>query len=118
MASLGRWEIDSRYVDSWLSTLPEFVAPRVLGALDQLQHRGPSLGRPLVDTISGSQIHNLKELRPVTNRNHQLRILFVFSPRQLIVLLAAGDKRGSWRGWYREHIHIAEKNYEEYRTLD
>jgi len=50
----------------------------------------------------------------VTNRTHQLRVLFVLDPRRVIVLLAAGDKQGAWRGWYTEHIRRAEENYDRY----
>ena len=34
-------------------------------AITALLGEGPSLGRPLVDRIKGSTLHNLKELRPV-----------------------------------------------------
>jgi hypothetical protein len=114
VGSLELWTIDSQFVDPWLAALPEDLTVRVLGALDQLQQRGPQLGRPLVDTLTGSRIHNLKELRPVTNRTHQLRVLFVFDPCRVIVLLAAGNKQGAWRGWYPEHIRRAEENYDRY----
>ena len=33
-------------------------------SIDRLIDDGPSLGRPLVDRIAGSRLHNLKELRP------------------------------------------------------
>ncbi len=36
----------------------------VAEAIDRLIDDGPSLGRPLVDRIAGSRLHNLKELRP------------------------------------------------------
>jgi hypothetical protein len=114
VGSVEQWTIDSRFVDPWLAMLSENLSVRVLGALSQLQQRGPQLGRPLVDTVVGSRIHNLKELRPVTNKTHQLRVLFVFDPWRVIVLLAAGDKQGLWRGWYREHIRRAEENYDRY----
>ena len=40
------------------------TADKVEEALDELAAGGPQLGRPLVDRIHGSRIHNLKELRP------------------------------------------------------
>jgi hypothetical protein len=46
---------------------------------------GPALGRPLVDTIHGSSVANLKELRPGT-----VRILFAFDPWRSSILLMAG----------------------------
>jgi hypothetical protein len=73
-----------------------------------LKH-GPGLGRPMVDSISGSCISNLKELRPGT-----VRILFVFDPWRSSILLVAGDKAGRWNAWYREAIPLAEQRYEIY----
>lgn len=35
-------------------------------AIEALSVEGPALGRPLVDTIKGSALPNLKELRPGT----------------------------------------------------
>ena len=78
----------------------------VEGALADI---GPGLGRPLVDTIHGSSIANLKELRPGT-----VRILFAFDPWRDSILLVAGDKVGRWTQWYREAIPLAEQRYERY----
>lgn len=49
------------------------------------------LGRPLVDTIHGSSIAILKELRP-----GNVGILFAFDPWRSTILLVAGDKTGRW----------------------
>jgi DNA-binding XRE family transcriptional regulator len=70
---------------------------------------GPGLGRPLVDTIKGTSIPNLKELRVSS-----ARILFVFDPWRACVLLVAGDKSGRWTAWYEEAIPLAEQRYEIY----
>jgi hypothetical protein len=78
--------------------------------IDTLADIGPGLGRPLVDTIHGSSIANLKELRPGT-----VRILFAFDPWRDSILLVAGDKAGRWTQWYREAIPLAEQRYERYR---
>jgi hypothetical protein len=43
--------------------------------IDLLAELGPGLGRPLVDTIKGSSIMNLKVLRV-----GRARVLFVFVP--------------------------------------
>src|SRR5262245_57970928 len=54
-------------VDDWFMNLA-YRDPRsselVTAAIDQLEVDGPNLGRPLVDRIEDSKIHNLKELRP------------------------------------------------------
>ncbi len=73
-------------------------------AIDALAEVGPGLGRPLVDTIRGSSIANLKELRAGT-----ARILFVFDPWRDGILLVAGDKSGRWKQWYLDAIPVAEQ---------
>jgi len=80
-----------------------------------LQQEGPSLGRPLVDTIKGSRVKNMKELRPASNGSSEVRILFAFDPLRHAIMLFAGDKskgkrgRQKWTGWYRDAIPHAEK---------
>jgi hypothetical protein len=83
-------------------------------AIDQLLDEGPQLGRPLVDRITGSALHNLKELRPGSSGRSEVRILFIFDPVRNAVLLIAGDKSGRWSQWYREAIPIAEALYDQY----
>lgn len=63
----------------------------------------------MVDTIVGSRIQNLKELRPGT-----VRILFVFDPWRCSILLVAGDKARQWNAWYEDAIPLAEQRYETY----
>lgn len=82
---------------------------RVVQAIDALAEGGPGLGRPLVDTIAGSALANLKELRPGT-----VRILFAFDPWRSTILLVAGDKAGRWNAWYRAAIPLAEQRYDAY----
>jgi hypothetical protein len=73
-----------------------------------------ALGRPLVDTVTGSTIKNLKELRPGSSGTSEIRILFVFDPWRSAILLVAGDKSGKWSRWYTEAIPHAEQLYEIY----
>ena len=87
------------------------TAEQVAAALDLLEEFGPSLGRPLVDTLRGSQLPNLKELRPGSRGKSEVRLLFVFDPQRRAVVLVAGDKAGRWRDWYRESIRLAEARY-------
>ena len=78
-------------VRDWIDSLDDATHTRVVQAIDTLADIGPGLGRPLVDTIHGSSIANLKELRPGT-----VRILFAFDPWRDSILLVAGDKAGRW----------------------
>ncbi len=83
-------------------------------AIDHLAESGPALGRPLVDRVHGSRLHNLKELRPGSTGRSEIRLLFVFDATREAVILVAGDKAGQWIRWYRDNIPIAEARYEQY----
>ncbi|WP_308282577.1 type II toxin-antitoxin system RelE/ParE family toxin [Pseudonocardia nigra] len=107
---VGGWQIYiANEVRDWLDRLDGATHTRVVHAIDTLAEAGPGLGRPLVDTIHGSSIANLKELRPGT-----VRILFAFDPWRSSILLVAGDKAGHWNTWYRDAIPLAEQRYERY----
>ena len=80
-------------------------------AVEILESAGPALGRPLVDTLGNSRLANLKELRP---RGGHLRVLFVFDPRRVAILLLGGDKTGAFTEWYVEMIPLAERLYDEH----
>lgn len=83
---------------------------RVIELLTEL---GPQLGRPHVDTLAGTRLANLKELRAHT-RVAELRVLFAFDPRRTAILLLGGNKAGRWERWYRQAIPQAEALYAEH----
>ena len=96
-------------VRDWIESLDDATHARVVAAIDLLAEHGPGLGRPLVDTIHGAKVANLKELRPGS-----VRVLFAFDPWRSSILLVAGDKAGQWNAWYDEAIPLAEQRYETY----
>lgn len=110
------WEVE--YTDSfgtWWEQLTEDEQERIAAAVELLQEVGPSLGRPIVDTLEGSRHPNMKELRP---RGGHLRVLFAFDPRRTAILLTGGDKSGQWRRWYEKAIPEADDLYDEHlKTL-
>lgn len=112
------WEINLHpAVELWLLKLAEEdpgSADHVEAAIDTLAVSGPMLGRPLVDRIHRSRIHNLKELRPASAGRTEVRILFVFDPDREVILLVAGDKAGRWSHWYADAIPLAEARYGDY----
>lgn len=112
------WEIFlTDEVNGWLddlATVDDGSYRQVVYAIEALAGVGPNLGRPLVDRIKGSTIHNLKELRPGSAGSTEVRILFVFDPWRSAILLVAGDKSSNWSGWYRYAIPHAEQLYETY----
>ncbi|WP_371580422.1 type II toxin-antitoxin system RelE/ParE family toxin [Streptomyces sp. NBC_01314] len=103
---------------SWLHGLRQNdrgTLHQITAALNVLQQEGPALGRPLVDRITGSDLPNLKELRPGSSGASEVRVLFVFDPDRNAVILVGGDKSGNWSGWYRTAIKEAQEAYKEYK---
>lgn len=101
-------------VQQWLDSLDTSTYRAVMAAVVVLSREGPSLGRPLVDTMTGSRIANLKELRPPTPGRQVVRMLFVFDPARAAFFLVGGDKSGDWDKWYKRNIPLAEHRYEEH----
>lgn len=105
------WEIEfTDEFEAWWGELDEYQQELIDQRVKLLEQQGPGLGRPAVDTITGSKIPNLKELRASS-----LRVLFVFDPRRVAVLLLGGDKRGNWTQWYVEAIPEAEAIYDRHK---
>ena len=90
----------------------------VSAAIDLLEADGPTLGRPLVDSIESSSIRNLKELRPGSRGRSEIRILFAFDPDRQAVLLVAGNKAGNWTKWYDDNIPLAERRFAAWLSGD
>ena len=115
---MDEWDIyQTSEVAAWLADLQRTdpkSADLVDDAIYALSCSGPALGRPLVDTITGSAFRNLKELRPGSTGTSEIRILFAFDPWRSAILLVAGDKAGKWKRWYAETIPRAEHLYEIY----
>lgn len=74
-----------------------------------LEARGPLLGRPLVDTLKGCTLTNLKELRFSWN-NQPFRYLFAFDPERSAIVLVGGSKAGDKR-FYEKMIPVAEQRF-------
>ncbi|THV42287.1 type II toxin-antitoxin system RelE/ParE family toxin [Glycomyces buryatensis] len=98
-------------VQEWLDGLDDKARTRIDQTIDLLVEHGPHLSRPTVDTLKGSKLPNLKELRSGSNR-----ILFAFDPWRCSVLLVAGNKAGKWNQWYKEAVPLAEQRYDRYLT--
>ena len=75
---------------------------------------GPTAGRPLVDRVKGSRFQNMKELRPPSSGQSEIRMLFAFDPAREAIILVAGDKSGRWDSWYRTAIPLADERFAEH----
>lgn len=113
------WQVDIAAIADWLRALDDDSREQVVAAVELLEEHGPHLGRPLVDTVSGSRHRRMKELRPGSSGSSELRILFAFDPGRQAILLVAGDKSGNWNSWYRRNIPLADDLFDEHlRTLE
>ena len=98
----------------WYETLDEEESVSVDSGVDKLAEYGPMLGRPYADTLKGSRIPNLKELR-VQHQGRPLRILYAFDPRRCAYVILGGDKTGN-DDWYVAAIRRAEAIYARHLT--
>jgi len=106
------WEIEfTDQFGAWWQDLSVDEQEALDAAVMLLTEVGPGLGRPTVDTVTGSRHQNMKELR-----TSNLRTLFAFDPRRTAILLIGGDKTGQWNAWYAEMIPVADDLYDEHLT--
>lgn len=107
----------SKEFESWFVQQEEDLQDRVAASVGLLEEQGPQLRRPHADTLEGSTLSNLKELR-VQHRGEPYRILYAFDPKREALLLIGGNKAGDKR-WYKKMIPIAEAIYARHlETLD
>ena len=104
-----------RFADEFESefpALPEVVQDELLAQAGLLEHFGPQLGRPRVDTLNGSRHANMKELRFDADGG-VWRVAFAFDPQREAVLLVAGDKSGGGeKRFYRTLIKRADERFD------
>ena len=109
------WEIGwTTYFEQWILSDEVDAAARedIRAALVVLRAVGPSLGRPLADTLKGSCHTNLKELR-VQSKGRPFRILYAFDPKRKAILLAGGNKQGNKR-FYDVVIPLADRLFADH----
>ena len=96
--------------------LHEDVQTEMLALTRLLQQFGPHLGRPRVDTLSGSRHANMKELR-FRAADGEWRVAFAFDPKRKAILLVAGDKSGgSEKRFYRGLLRKADERFAAHRA--
>jgi hypothetical protein len=106
------WEVyvTDEYLE-WFSQLPDHDKEAVLIKVHLLVEFGPELSRPYADTLHGSKIRNMKELR-IKTIEHIYRIAYYFNNRRQI----GGNKKGKdEKLFYRDLIKRAENLVEKYK---
>ena len=99
--------------EAWMLALDDNDYDAIMARIDLLEERGPGLGRPVVDSITGSRHPNMKELRSFGG---YLRALFALDPKRRAIVLLGGDKRGDWTGWYERNIPLADDLLDKHLT--
>jgi hypothetical protein len=98
--------------ESEFDALHADVQTEILALARLLQQFGPQLGRPRVDTLTGSSHANMKELR-FAAADGEWRVAFAFDIKRKAILLVAGDKSGgSEKRFYRELIRKADERFD------
>lgn len=107
------WQVkECEAYTSWFETQSEDLQDEIFAKVGVLCREGPGLGRPVVDTLEGSEYSNMKELR-VQYQGEPWRILFAFDPEREAILLLGGNKTGNDQ-WYEDNIPIADIRYAEH----
>ena len=111
------WEVEFHPAcEAWAEQLGQSDAEALLAAVRVLRDGGPSLGRPLVDTVKGSRHSNMKELRPGSTGRTEIRVLFAFDKERQAIVLIGGDKSNDWSGWYKTSIPTADDRFDEHQA--
>ncbi|MBI5577007.1 MAG: type II toxin-antitoxin system RelE/ParE family toxin [Deltaproteobacteria bacterium] len=112
-----KWEVVFHdEFDEEFKALDEGLQDELLAHAILLGDYGPNLGRPTVDTLSGSKYPNMKELR-FNWEKEVWRVAFAFDPRRQAVLLVGGDKAGAdQRRFYKRLIHVADERFGRHLT--
>jgi len=96
----------------WWDSLDEGEQERVDVSVRLLEELGPGLPYPYSSDVKESRHGNMRELR-IQHKGEPYRVLYAFDPRRVAILLIGGKKTGDIR-WYRKHVPIAEKIYDEH----
>ena len=107
------WEVEvTDELRTWWDRLTEAERISVERAVLLLEERGPHLPFPYSSGVSGSRHSAMRELR-VQHQGHPYRVLYIFDPRRVALLLLGGDKTGDDR-WYEKKVPLADQIYDNY----
>ena len=97
---------------AWWDGLTEAGCISVERSVLLLEERGPHLPFPYSSRVNGSRHAVMRELR-VQHQGRPYRVLYVFDPRRVAILLLGGDKTGDDR-WYERNVPLADRLYDNY----
>lgn len=104
------WDVEvTDEFKTWWHGLAEAERVSVERAVLLLEERGPHLPFPYV---TGSRHSAMPELR-VQHQGRPYRVLYIFDPRRVALLLLGGGKTGDDR-WYEKNVPLADQIYDIY----
>jgi len=110
------WEIEfTDEFERWWSGLSEDEQVSVDASVRLLANAGPTLSYPHSSGVNSSRHSRMRELR-VQHQGRPYRVLYVFDPRRVALLLVAGDKTGDNR-WYEENVPVADRLYDDHLAM-
>jgi hypothetical protein len=107
------WDVEvTDEFKAWWNGLTEAERISVERVVLLLGERGPHLPFPYSSGVNGSRHSAMRELR-VQYQGHPYRVLYIFDPRRVALLLLGGDKTGDDR-WYEKNVLLADQIYDNY----
>jgi len=107
------WDVEvTDEFKTWWDGLTEAERISVERAVLLLEEHGPHLPFPYSSGVTGSRHSAMRELR-VQHQGHPYRVLYIFDPRRVALLLLGGDKTGDDR-WYEKNVPLADQIYDNY----
>jgi hypothetical protein len=103
---------------TWFSSLSRHEKEEISFKVRLLEEFGPNLARPHADTLKGSPLKNLKELRAKTDE-HVFRVAYYFNEKRNGILLTGGNKKGKdEKIFYKDLIKESMELIELYQDHD
>ena len=107
------WDVEvTDEFKTWWNGLTETERISVERFVLLLEERGPQLPFPYSSGVVGSGHSAMRELR-VQHQGRPYRVLYIFDPRRVALLLLGGDKTGDDR-WYEKNEPLADQLYDDY----
>ena len=110
------WDVEvTDEFKTWWNDLTEDERISVERAVLLQEERGPNLPFPYSSGVTGSRHAAMRELR-VQHRGRPFRVLYIFDPRRVALLLLGGDKTGDdpWYQKNQKNIPLADQIYDNY----
>jgi len=107
------WDVEvTDEFKAWWGGLSEAERISVERSVLLLEERGPHLPFPYSSRVNGSRHSAMRELR-VQHQGRPYRVLYIFDPRRVAILLLGGDKTSDDR-WYERNVPLADRLYDSY----